>query len=134
MLLLIVTVLLFHLSTIRGAYQSSLMPDIMKLVKEITNIVKYQLSLDLDEESVYYYRFITHLKFFAQRMFSDTIQIAGGRKELLAVAKENYKEAYQCVQSIKKFVENKYKYIISDEEQFYLAIHIENIMRKHVGL
>ena len=28
----------------------------------------------------------------------------------------------------------EYKYIISDEEQFYLAIHIENIMRKHVGL
>ena len=124
----------FHFVNAEEGKESSLLPDIMKLVKEITNIVKYQLSLDLDEESVYYYRFITHLKFFAQRMFSDTIQIAGGRKELLAVAKENYKEAYQCVQSIKKFVENKYKYIISDEEQFYLAIHIENIMRKHVGL
>ena len=40
------------------------MVDIMKLVKEITNIVKYQMGLDFDEESVYYYRFITHLKFF----------------------------------------------------------------------
>ena len=32
--------------------ESSKMVDIMKLVKEITNIVKYQMGLDFDEESV----------------------------------------------------------------------------------
>ena len=31
-------------------------------------------GLDFDEESVYYYRFITHLKFFAQRLFLENKQ------------------------------------------------------------
>lgn len=124
----------FHFINAQESQDSSFMPDITKLVKEITNIVKYQLSLDLDEESVYYYRFITHLKFFAQRLFSGSAQMTGDKKELLCVARKKYKKAYQCVLSIKKFVENKYQYAISDEEQFYLAIHIENLMQKHVGL
>lgn len=42
--------------------------EITRLMQEITNIVKYVFNLDFDEDDVYYYRFITHLKFFAQRI------------------------------------------------------------------
>ena len=64
----------FHFVNAQQNLESSKMVDIMKLVKEITNIVKYQMGLDFDEESVYYYRFITHLKFFAQRLFLENKQ------------------------------------------------------------
>ena len=120
----------FHFVNSQNNFESSKMLDIMKLVKEITNIVKYQTVLDFDEESVYYYRFITHLKFFAQRLFLDTGQLTGNKNSLFEAVKKQYKKAFMCTQSIVKFVKNKYQYDISEEEQFYLTIHIENIMEK----
>ena len=35
--------------------------------------MKYQLTLNYDEESLSYQRFVTHLKFFAQRMLTRTV-------------------------------------------------------------
>ncbi|HBL36097.1 MAG TPA: transcription antiterminator LicT, partial [Firmicutes bacterium] len=39
-----------------------------EIVKEILKIVKYHFLIEFEEESLNYYRFITHLKFFAQRL------------------------------------------------------------------
>lgn len=37
--------------------------NITKVMQEILSIVKYHFHVDFDEESLHYYRFITHLKF-----------------------------------------------------------------------
>ena len=42
---------------------------IMNLMEEIGSIVRMMCRIDFDRESMNYYRFITHLKFFAQRVF-----------------------------------------------------------------
>lgn len=120
----------FHFVNVQNNFESSKILDILKLVKEITNIVKYQTVLDFDEDSVYYYRFITHLKFFAQRLFLDGGQLTGNRDSLFETVKKQYKKAFVCTRSIVKFVKNKYQYDISEEEQLYLMIHIENIIEK----
>lgn len=46
---------------------------ITKFISEIINIVTYQLKMTIDEESLSSFRFITHLKFFANRMFSQEV-------------------------------------------------------------
>ena len=46
------------------------------------------------------------------------------------IVKEQYKKAFNCTQSVVKFVDNKYNYKISKEEQLYLTVHIENIITK----
>lgn len=120
----------FHFVNAQQNLESSKMVDIMKLVKEITNIVKYQMGLDFDEESVYYYRFITHLKFFAQRLFLENKQYTDEDNPLYHIVKEQYKKAFNFTQSVVKFVDNKYNYKISKEEQLYLTVHIENIITK----
>src|SRR5699024_11903131 len=38
--------------------------NISKLMKEIIDIIKYFFRMDFNEDSIYYHRFITHLKFF----------------------------------------------------------------------
>ena len=40
---------------------------ITKIMQEILNIVRYNFKISFYEDSVYYYRFISHLKFFADR-------------------------------------------------------------------
>lgn len=44
------------------------MYQITRIMQEISNIVKYHFQMEFDENDVYYYRFITHSKFFAKRL------------------------------------------------------------------
>ena len=105
--------------------------NITKIMQEILNIIKYFFKVEFNEESVAYYRFITHLKFFAQRVFNNAIYDED-EAELFDILKEKYKESYNCVLKIKSFIEHEYSYALSDEEQLYLIIHIERIVTKAV--
>lgn len=61
--------------------------QITKLIQDILNIVKYHFQIDLDEESLNYFRFVTHLKFFGQRLFNET-QMENQNEFLYEVVKE----------------------------------------------
>ena len=45
--------------------------DLTMMMEEIMTIVKYSLEISLDEEDVYLERFMTHLKFFCERVLTD---------------------------------------------------------------
>lgn len=105
--------------------------EITKVMQEIVNIVKYYFSMDFNEDSVYYYRFITHLKFFAQRLTSGKTYRDDGDDGLLEVIRVKYKNAYNCVQTITRFIVQKYEYVLSNEEVLYLTIHIARIVTKN---
>ncbi|WP_172451680.1 PRD domain-containing protein, partial [Enterococcus faecalis] len=46
--------------------------EITRIVQEISSINRLNFRLEFDEDSLDYYRMITHLKFFAQRMVAHT--------------------------------------------------------------
>lgn len=92
------------------------MYTITKVMQEISNIVKYYFNFEYNEESVYYYRFVTHLKFFAQRLVSNKTYKENSEDDLLDIIKVKYKNAYECVKTIKKFLVEQYDYLLSDEE------------------
>lgn len=104
--------------------------DITRVMQEILNIVKYHFRIEFDEESVYYYRFVTHLKFFAQRLFGGATYKEDQGDGLFEMIREKYDEAYTCVVKIWEFIEQKYNYSLSQEEQLYLTVHIERIVRE----
>ncbi len=106
------------------------MYGLTKVMQEIIHIIKYTCRVSFDEESVYYYRFITHLKFFAQRLLTHTTCNEEGNDKLLEVVREQYQESYQCVRKITDFIVRNYDYCLSGEEQLYLTIHIERIVKK----
>ncbi len=102
--------------------------EITKIVQAITKVVKYHFGEEYNTDSVYYYRFITHLKFFAQRLVYKKIYTNNEDGSLLAIIKEKYKNSYQCVEKIASMIKKNYDYDISDEEKLYLTIHIHRIM------
>lgn len=106
------------------------MYGLTKVMQEIVNIVKYTNKVRFDEESIYYYRFITHLKFFAQRLMTHTTYNSDGNDKLLEVVKEQYASSFSCVEKITEFILNNYNYALSSEEQLYLTIHIEQVVNK----
>lgn len=106
------------------------MYEITKIMQEVTNIVKYYFHVTFDEDDVYYYRFITHLKFFAKRLTEHRLYEEDDSDDLWEVIRNKYKKSFQCVEKITQFIEKKYQYQLSKEEQIYLTIHIERVIRK----
>lgn len=102
-----------------------------EIVQEVLKIVQYHYRVDFDQESLNYYRFITHLKFFAQRLVNKEFYHDDEQDDLFQIVKTRYAEAYDCALKIKEFIYKKYQYIITKEEMMYLTIHIERVVRVH---
>ena len=88
-----------HLVT---AQLNSEMPEVMhvtRVMQEILQLVKYQLQLNYDEESLSYQRFVTHLKFFAQRMLTRTV-VEDDDISLHSAVKDNYAKAWKCAETV----------------------------------
>ncbi|EOL48987.1 BglG family transcription antiterminator LicT [Enterococcus caccae] len=103
--------------------------ELTKIMQEITNIVKYHFKMTFNEDSVYFYRFSTHLKFFAYRLLNHKEFHDEDDGELYEVIKKKYCNAYNCVNKIADFLMEGYSYCISNEEKMYLIIHIARVVQ-----
>ncbi|HDR2833656.1 TPA: transcriptional antiterminator BglG [Enterobacter mori] len=118
-----------HLVT---AQLNSEMPEVMhvtRVMQEILQLVKYQLQLEYDEESLSYQRFVTHLKFFAQRMLTRTV-VDDDDVSLHTAVKDNYGKAWKCAEKIAQHLNKSYQRELTTEEIMFLAIHIERVRKE----
>jgi len=108
------------------------MPNVVnmtKLIQDILNIVKYHFKIELDEESLNYFRFLTHLKFFAQRLYTSS-PYNNEDDFLYEMVKEKQKEAFACVEKIRDFINKTHNHQLTKEEMAYLTIHIERVVKR----
>lgn len=103
--------------------------NITKVMQDILNIVKYHFKMDFDEESLNYFRFITHLKFFAQRLYSKTY-IEDDDPFLFETVREKHKAAFECTEKINEYIENQFDYSLTNNEKLYLIIHIQRVVNR----
>ena len=104
--------------------------QVTEMVQNILSLVKYHFRLDFDEESLTYFRFVTHLKFLAQRIFSDN-PLDTSEIELYDIVKEKYKTAFKCVKKIEVYLLKKYQYEMTRDEALYLTIHIQRLISRN---
>lgn len=103
---------------------------ITQIMQETMNIIRRTFNKDFDQQNVYYYRFMTYLRFFAQRLINKTTYQDEDDMDLFEMIKKKYPSSYKCTERIKEFVKNRYHYDISGEEEMYLTIHIERLVYK----
>lgn len=107
--------------------QVSQVSEMTKVIQKIINIVKYHYKTDLDEYTLNYERFITHLKFFVQRLFSG-IELDKDKDEgFLFMLKEKYQEEYLCALKIREYISKEFGRDLQEDEMIYLTIHIRRI-------
>lgn len=105
-----------------------------KAIYQILDIVeKYYDNMEFQEDNLYYQRFLTHLKYFAQRFLHKELHY-DENQELFKIIKEQYREAYGCVKMIYLMMEEEYKYAMTEDEMLYLTIHIQKITEDHKRL
>lgn len=106
--------------------------DITKIIVDILEIVRNYFGIEIDEHTLHYERFITHLKFFAQRIYKKETLNAddAGFSEMI---RKQYAEEYECSQKIASYIESEYKQNVPAEELSYLAVHIKRVRSRESG-
>ena len=99
--------------------------DITKKIQDILSIVKYTYNIELNDNSLNYERFVTHLRFFFKRLKDR--ELAEDKDDfLLKQVKNKYKNAYNCMLKIEKYLNVE----LTDEEKLYLTLHIQRVTQR----
>ncbi|MGX7150174.1 BglG family transcription antiterminator LicT [Enterococcus ureasiticus] len=107
--------------------------SLTQLIEEILTIIKYTLRINFAENDIYFQRFITHLKFFTERVLkahpaktsADQVE-----NELFSLVTNQYPEAFEATKKVTELLKNRRNYTISKDEQVYITIHLARIIDK----
>ena len=99
---------------------------ITQLIQQVVGIVAEYFDINPDERSHNYERFITHLKFLAQKIYTNDL-LDQEESEFSQMISQMYPEEYVCSQKIQCFIQEEYGHQVSEEEVAYLAVHIKRI-------
>ena len=101
------------------------------IIKDIVDIVESAYQVKLNTETWDYRCFVTHIRFFAQRMLQHK-QYEVADEDWYQLLKEKYRRSYNCIVKIADYIHDRYYYEIDREELMYLMIHIEKVTRELV--
>lgn len=101
--------------------------QVTQMVDDILTIVRYYFKLTLDEQSVSYERFLTHLRFFAIRLTNEEKEQEPPDLFLYEQVKNKYQSAYKCVERISDYINKEHDWTISENEKMYLTLHIQRV-------
>lgn len=105
------------------------MPDMIKItefIRETLAIVEGYYPLSLDEQSIDYGRFITHLKFLGQRIFRKKT-LPTEDSFLSDMIRKRYAHDFGCACQIGQRVQALFQITLSDEELVFLTIHLHRL-------
>lgn len=98
-------------------------PDQMQA---IVDIVERDLGMLLDESSLHYERFMTHIKFLIQRIYRKELLFSEDR-ELSLLMQRKYPREYQCSVKVAEYIMQATGSRLSEEEIMYLSVHIRRV-------
>lgn len=98
-------------------------PDQMQA---IVDIVERELGILLDESSLHYERFMTHIKFLIQRIYRKEL-LSSEDRELSLMMQRKYPREYQCSVKVAEYIMQATGSRLSEEEIMYLSVHIRRV-------
>lgn len=98
-------------------------PDQMQA---IVDIVERDLGMLLDESSLHYERFMTHIKFLIQRIYRKEL-LSSEDRELSLLMQRKYPREYQCSLKVTEYIMQATGSRLSEEEIMYLSVHIRRV-------
>lgn len=117
---------------VNGQSEGELMAQtvaITKIVEDILHIVEYHFHFKIDETSLNYIRFVTHIQYFARRLFAKEV-IDDGDDILFEQIKNRYQDSYNCSLKVKKYIGSNYHIDISNDELVYFILHINRVCNR----
>jgi beta-glucoside operon transcriptional antiterminator len=107
--------------------------NLTQMIEEILTVIKYTLKINFAENDIYFQRFITHLRFFSERVLNarlDEIEEDAVENELFVLINKKYPEAFEATKKVVELLDTRWHYQASKDEQVYITIHIARIIEK----
>ncbi|MBZ5749604.1 BglG family transcription antiterminator LicT [Metabacillus rhizolycopersici] len=105
--------------------------EMIRIQKKILDIVKDYYGIELNQSSIHYDRFWTHLKYFVRRLSKGKEMITEDLG-FLDVIKAKYPNEYKCAKHIEEFVQKEMNCKLTEDEIIYLSIHIRRVIGESV--
>lgn len=110
----------------------------VRLMDDILEIIRFQIGLDMQTDSVSYQRLVVHVKFFVQRVL---LKVEGREpkqrgtdmpsdEKFAAMIRENYPRALDIADRVCSYVATTYDVEIADDETTYLTINIQRVLKE----
>lgn len=101
--------------------------SITKCIPGILQIVREYFNVELDEESLHYERFLTHLKFLTQRIVKREL-LDNNDVEFKEMIAKLYPKEFKCSQTVAEYIEQYFGHKVTEEELTYLTVHIRRVI------
>ncbi|WP_142502765.1 PRD domain-containing protein [Klebsiella sp. 2680] len=98
----------------------------MRMLKDIFNIIQYHAAITIDTNSLNYSRFLIHMQFFIQRMFTGQLNHSQGNTMLEQIAHQ-HPRMHRCALVINDYVKQQLEVEITDDELLWLIVHLVRI-------
>lgn len=102
--------------------------SIISMIDEIMAVIDRYYHFE-NKDSLSYDRFITHCRFFVQRIVNKEYleETPPKNSPVFELMKKNYPRQSECIEDISSFIQKKYKYTVSNDERLYLLIHLSKL-------
>lgn len=96
-----------------------------RVISSAVEIIERSLNIKLDESSLTYARLISHLRSLMERVASQQ----NIENKLLESIRKEFKKSFSIAKNIARMIENDLGIKVDEEEQGYMAIHIDRVRR-----
>lgn len=109
-----------------GADDLSRTMEMTEVFAAVLGILREQLGLALDEESLDVARFITHLRYLVVRQ-QRGVMLADQQDVLTDTVRRQHPRAYASAEAVRDLLTERFGWHISGDEMLYLTLHIARL-------
>lgn len=91
------------------------------LSNKIIIYIEEKFNSKIDKRSLYYARFLSHVRFTIERVLTDTVL----KNDLTEIIKKSYPISYEIAEGASKIIEETLDKKVCDDEVAYIAMHVE---------
>ncbi|MBQ8510043.1 MAG: PRD domain-containing protein [Clostridia bacterium] len=118
-----------HIVNAEMGTQISDVYDITRLTGGCVEIAEYYYGRNFDREDAHFARFMTHLKYLAQRLYKneEISEVLSKDSDFVDIIKKSCKKHYKCAQCIQEYILKTCNKTIGEDELLTLTIHLKRI-------
>lgn len=100
---------------------------ITRMVQGINSFIRNYYKIEIEPDSLDYYRLMIHLKMFASRIVQGNGTAALHDPQLFDMVRRQYGKAFSCAEQVVSFIQKIYDCRVPEDELMYLTIHLERV-------
>lgn len=96
------------------------------LIEDIIQIVEEEFNIEVNEDSINYSRFVSHMHYLLKRS-KENKQIQSVNEKMYQTVRSGYNATAVCTDRVSDFLEKERNIKLTDEEKLYLMLHINRL-------